>query len=134
MIRLNRTITSLLMTLVVSNAALAGPYTGAKNNACPDSWSLTDKAIAVYYSSSSTYPWGKGADDKSRAKSHLTSARPVKTIDKLPIINDDLVNDPLTVASECLVYRNFEADTYNYVAPPAVTPNVATGWIPAVLY
>lgn len=119
----------------MASSVEAGPYTSVKNKACPDSWALTDKVLPVVDSTSS--PWGEpsnGVDDKALAKTHIGSAGPVVTIDMLPVTDDDLVNDLLTVASECLVYRNFEVDTWNYVAPPVAAPTPATGWIPAAIF
>jgi len=121
--------------LFLFDVVLAGPHTANKNKACPDSWGLTDKVINVVQSTDN--PWGVvagGVDDKAIAKTHLSKAKPIETIDKAPITSDDLVNDPLTVASECLLYRNFEVDTWDYVLPPPAAPNPATGWIPAVIY
>lgn len=125
----------LAISASVSSLAHAGQYTATKNKACPDAWSITDKAIPIVDSDSD--PWGEsvdGVDDKALAKSHLVSSKPIETVSMLPVTSEDLINDPLTVASECLVYRNFEADTVDAVASPAPTPNPATGWVPAVIY
>lgn len=121
--------------LSLSNVVVAGPYTVAKNRACPDSWALTDKAIPVVYST--VTPWGvpaNGVNDKAIGKTHLSGARPIQTIEKTSVTNDDLINDPLTVASECLVYRNIEVDTWNYVAPPKVILNTSISWMPVVIF
>lgn len=124
-----------ILTMLMPVVVAAGPHTAGKNKACPDVWALTDKVIPEIRSN--TNPWGIASgdvDDKEIAKTHLSSARPIQTIDKLPITNVDLVDDLLTVASECLVYRNFEADTWNYVAPPAVTPVPSNGWMTVVVF
>jgi hypothetical protein len=46
-----------------------------------------------------------------------------------------LVNDSLTVASECLVYKNMLVDGDKYYPPsPPIDRNVATGFIPASVF
>jgi hypothetical protein len=125
-----------LFSLVfVCAQAHSGQFTDAKNKACPDAWALTDKTVPIVYST--TNPWSQSANaanDKALAKSHIAESKPLVTLPTLPVTDDDLVNDPLTVASECLVYRNFEVDTWSYVEPPAQTPNLLTGWIPAAVF
>lgn len=126
-------------TLALPAMVSAGPHTVAKNQACPDSWALTNATIDPAHP---TNVWGVASgsvDDKAVAEAHLAGQSLIETVEQSPVTSDDLVNDLLTVASECLVYRNFEIDTLNYVAPapvtPApVTPNVAMGWLPAILY
>lgn len=70
------------------------------------------------------------ATDMQAVKNHLQRAQASKTID--PAELDDLVFDELTVASECIRYRNMMTDTAGYVAP-ASNPNYSYGWLPAVL-
>lgn len=121
------------MMLCFTELIEAGPHTQNMYRACPDGWSATNKALPVIWPT--TNPWSDpatGLEDKQIAQTHLATSRAIQTIDKDgPITSEDLVEDPLTVASECLVYRNFEVDYWDYVAPPASTPNTETGWIPA---
>ncbi|MEM7360907.1 MAG: hypothetical protein AAF431_17585 [Pseudomonadota bacterium] len=112
--------------------SLAGPYTASKDKACPDAWALTNKTIPVI--ASTTDPWGVATNDKDLARTHLSSVSPIETVKMLPVTDDDLVDDLLTVASECLVYRNYELDTWDYVPPEPITPNTVTGWIPAAVF
>lgn len=114
-----------------SSIAMASPFSATKNDACPDAWELTDQAIPVI--SASTNPWGVQTNDKDLAESHLVATQPIETIDAVPVTSDELVDDLLTVASACLVYRNFEVNSAGSTAPPSVAPNVSTGWIPAIL-
>ena len=62
------------------------------------------------------------------------SAKPIETIDGTTLTELNNNDDLLTIASECLTYRNFEADTSDFVFPLAVAPNVATGWILAAVF
>ena len=104
-----------------------------RDRACPDAWIFNDKAIPV--TNANTNPWGEGTEDKLQAKTHLSTATIVKTIDAVPVTSDDLVDDLLTVASECLVYRNMLVDGAKYYPPsPVVIRNVTTGFIPASIF
>ena len=130
-----------LALLAVTNVCLAGPYTAAKNNACPDSWQITTTAIPVVYkstghSTTSSYPYqsGSASTDKSTVHSHLDSAKAIETIDGTQLTQLNQEDDLLTIASECLKYRNFAADTSDFVTPAALEPNVVTGWIPAAIF
>jgi hypothetical protein len=122
-----------VMVMFASEALFSAEVEPMRDKACPDAWSMTDKAIPVVRSTAN--PWGEGTDDKVIAKAHLSEASPVITVDALPITNDDLVNDNLTVASECLVYRNMlvNGDNYYPLSPPTER-NVATGFIPASVF
>lgn len=120
----------ILMCPAVGYAAEVEPM---RDKACPDAWSFTDKPIPVI--SSTTNPWGEGTDDKAIAKTHLSGANPVVTVNATPVTNDDLVNDPLTVASECLVYKNMLVNGDQYYPPsPPIERNVAIGFIPASVF
>lgn len=124
---------TLLSLLLLSSGANAGPYTGLKNIACPEGWESTTAVIPVI--SDDLNPWSDNQDDKSATQTHLGNTQPIITIDKVPSMVDslDLVDDELTVASDCLVYRNFEVDTYNYVAPVSNSTN-EYGWMPAAIF
>lgn len=119
------------LALIGIGAAQAGPYTAAKNNACPEGWEDTGKAIPVIGVPNT--PW-KDAADESAGLTHITPRASLQTIDALPVTPAHKAADALTVASECLVYRNFEVDTAGYVAPAPTEPNSALGWLPAAIY
>jgi len=121
----------LYIAILVPNMVMAGPYSQSKNIACPEEWSDTKEPIPVIMSN--TQPWSSDQADKANAKNHISLRDPIVTIDALPVTDDDLIDDLLTVASECLVYRNFEADTADYVAPLSA-PNYDNGWMPAGIF
>lgn len=115
----------------------AGPYTAKKNIACPSAWENTEKTIPTINQSTAIHnsPWGIApSTDKAVGQGHITAAPPVVTVDGTLLTELNVEDDLLTIASECLKHRNFEVDTYNYVAPSPPTPNTATGWIPAALF
>ncbi|MEM7357695.1 MAG: hypothetical protein AAF431_01165 [Pseudomonadota bacterium] len=114
----------------IVSAAAAGPYTSKMNKACPNAWTLTDKPVPEV-DPASNY-WAVGGDDKSEGRDHIDEADVIVTIDDVPVTTDELIDDNLTVASECLVYRNLEYQTYDYATPPSVPANVTTGWMPAI--
>jgi len=119
-----------LLTVQVGYVAEVEPI---RDRACPDAWAFTDKTIPEIRPS--TDPWGEGTDDKSIAKSHLSGADPVVTIDADAVTDDALVDDLLTVASECLLYRSMLVDGDQYYPPsPSVERNTATGFIPASVF
>lgn len=122
---------TLVFAVLFPFAVVAGPYTNTKNKACPEDWESTTKVIPVI--SSSTDPWDDDSNtDKNTAKSHLERVKPIETLDANPVTSEALVDDLLTVASECLAYRNFEVDTAGYTEPPASQPNTSVGWLPAI--
>jgi len=124
---------AVVMMLLGSDVLFAAEVEPMRDKACPDKWSFTDKAIPVIGGTSN--PWGEDTDDKAIAKTHLSVASPVITVDAVPVTNDDLVNDLLTVASECLVYRNMLVNGDNYYPPsPPIERNVVTGFIPASVF
>ena len=125
-----KSIFMILACILFCQLAMAGPYTVDKNKACPDAWAITSDVIPEVNGTNAS-PWGVNTSDKAIGKTHLIGAAPIQTIDAVPVTDDDLIDDLLTVASECLMYRNFEVDTFYYVAPPPTTPNIATGWLPA---
>jgi len=138
---MKHTLMSLLVFLVLMafDKVIAGPFTAKKDNACPDSWQLTTVAIPVISKSlgaTSSYPYKAGTNntDKSKVLTHLNAANPIVTIDGTELTELKIEDDLLTIASECLRYRNLEAGTYDYVAPVAGPPNVATGWVPAAIF
>lgn len=106
--------------------------TAVKKRACPDKWQVTTESIPVIKANTKS-PWGKG-DDKPQAKKHLSKAKIINTIDKDNITADDLVGDLLTVASECLVYRNLAVDGYGTSTQPSIDPNTDYGWLPAAVF
>ena len=146
------------LLLFFASVSSAGIYTATKDKACPDDWAPTDKTIPVIWPSTAL-PWGPvlppvGTDDKSLAKTHLTTKNPLVTYYS-PLVTDGLVtgrfgsffptlggiryqpdpvDDLLTVASECARTRNLDFDTLEYVAPSAPESNTDNGWIPAVMY
>ncbi|MFQ3246125.1 MAG: hypothetical protein ACI9SP_002776 [Arenicella sp.] len=123
----------LLLSLLFSASSFAANVEPIRDAACPDKWIFTDKAIPMI--SSSTNPWGQETNDKDQAKTHLSNVDVVETISAFPVTNDDLVNDPLTVASECLIYKNMLVDGVQYYPPsPSVPRNRATGFIPASVF
>jgi len=128
-----------------SGVAVSGPYTALKDNACPKGWEDTKGIVPVIPTAED--PWGvisedqseeelaaASAADKALALEHITPRAEVQTIDGVPITPQDKVDDLLTVASECLVYRNLEVDTVDYVAPVAVALDTSLGWLPAAIY
>lgn len=116
--------------LLNSNTLFASPYEQPKNIACPDAWSDTTEPIPVIIPS--LEPWSD-EDDRDSAKQRLATSGPIITIDNLPVTDEDLANDLLTVASECLVYRNLMVDTSDYVPTPS-KPNYDNGWLPASIF
>lgn len=119
------------LAVLISGAASAATVKPFKDIACPDAWAFTDKTIPVIISSMPD-PWGVGTDDQDKAKIHLSTADVVESIDVVPVTNDDLVMDKLTVASECLVWRNLMVDGAQYYPPAGtVERKVSNGWIPA---
>lgn len=125
-------ISSLALAIFASNVD-AGPYTAAKNNACPKAWEDSKAVIPVIPTSRETWDASVAAD-KTAGLAHITNRAQLETIDAVPVTPQNKVDDQLTVASECLVYRNFEVDTADYVAPPSVAPNNSLGWLPAAIY
>lgn len=124
---------AVVMMLLSNEVLLAAEVEPMRDKACPDQWSFNDKAIPVIGATSN--PWGEGTDDKAIAKTHLSAASTVITVDAVPVTNDDLVNDLLTVASECLLYRNMLVNGDNYYPPsPSIERNVTTGFIPASVF
>ena len=145
------------LLLFFASVSSAGIYTATKDKACPDDWAPTDKTIPVIWPSLSqpeSQPWGPvlpgiGTDDKSLAKTHLSTKNPLVTYDlatgtfavsssvpswALISYEPGPADDLLTVASECARTRNLDFDTLEYVAPSAPEPNTDNGWIPAVMY
>lgn len=123
--------------MLLTSMAFAGPHTNTKNKACPDAWALTDKAIPVIYPTTQDIqsPWGVApSSDKTQAQLHIDATNPIQTIDGTELTQEHDKDDLLTIASECLVYRNFEVDGAQYTAPPVVEQNTATGWIPAAIF
>lgn len=118
---------------LTSSLVYAGLHSGATQRACPDGWADTSMIIPVAEPSGD--PWGptNGAQDKAIAKTHLSSVRPIETIDTNPVTDDDLVNDLLTVASECLVYRNFEVDAARQAPPAPQAIDSTVAWVPVVV-
>ena len=129
-----------LMLAVASSAlfaihglSYAGPYTAQKNRACPEGWEDTKVTVPVI--SDASAPWGdESSGDKAAGLTHITPRAQVNTIDDLPVTPQDKVDDPLTVASECLVFRNMEVDASGHVASAPVTADPSLGWIPAAIY
>jgi len=123
--------------MLVTSVVWAGQYTTTKNKACPDAWALTDKAIPVIYPSTeeSKSPWGVApSTDKAQAQSHIDAVNPVQTIDGTELTQEHDRDDLLTIASECLVLRNFEVDGPQSAVPTVVEQNTATGWVPAAIF
>ena len=139
-----KNISIVLITFIgfaLTQPSVAGPYTTTKDRACPDSWQITTTAIPVVWkstghSATSSYPYAVGSTsgDKTNVHSHINAANPIETIDGTPLTQIENQEDLLTIASECLTYRNYEVDTHDFVSPPAVAPNIATGWIPAAIF
>jgi len=136
---------AVVIFFAVFSKAYAGPYTAKMQKACPDGWQNTKRTVPVVSTSAweqnETGPWNKDAlvTDKTQAKTNLQNTDVIKTIDtdygqKPDKLIDYLIADPLTVASECLKYRNFTVDTMDYVAPPDVPHNPNAGWVPAVMF
>jgi len=77
--------------------------------------------------------WNKALTERGKDMTallnHIKAARVTQTIDPAELY--DLVFDELTVASECVRYRNMMTDTAGYKAPTS-TPNYSYGWLPAV--
>lgn len=140
---------ALLALPVMANS---GSYTAQMKNACPGGWEETSSILPIVLSDTQI-PWRKleppvsdtgfsrslliaplGIDpaDINAVYNSLTPAAIIATIS--PATQQDLAGDPLTIASNCLLYRNFELDTATYVAPRAVAENLKTGWIPAAIF
>ena len=125
---------SLMVLLSVTQQAVGAEADGVKNRACPDGWSLNTQVIPVL-STTSAMPWGVDTDDQQIARSELGISSVEDTLDIRPVTLDDVVNDPLTVASHCLAYRNWVVDGTEYFPEPnPVEPNPAVGWIPAAVF
>jgi len=133
MLRLRNVMAISCLALFIVQVGYVAEVEPIRDRACPDAWAFTDKAIPEIRSS--TDPWGEGADDKTTAKTHLSGADPVITIDADSVTNDDLVDDLLTVASECLLYRSMLVDGEKYYPPsPAVERRKEKGFIPASVF
>ena len=128
----------LLATLLLLPAlSSAGTYTATKNKACPDAWAATDSSIPIVYKTTEENrpPWGVApSTDKVDAQTHISSSHALVTTDGTNLTESNFEDDLLTIASECLMYRNFEADSWNYVAPEPTQLNTASGWMPAVIF
>ena len=124
----------LVVLLSVIQQAVSAEAEGVKNRACPDGWELNTQVVPVL-SATSEIPWGIDTDDQQIARSELGISSVEDTLDMSPVTLDDFVNDPLTVASHCLAYRNWVVDGTEYFPEPnLVKPNPAVGWIPAAIF
>ena len=141
-----------LAVLAAPTSVSSGPYTAQMQNACPEGWEDTTREIPIVYPSTQI-PWkqntlpnsvgssnspafgivatGIDLEDLGGVHNLLSPASIIATIS--PATQDDFVADPLTIASNCLMYRNLEVDTAGYVAP-VVVENLETGWIPAAIF
>lgn len=128
-----RKLSGVVLMLFIVQVGYVAEVEPIRDNACPDGWSLTDSVIPQIRPT--TTPWGEGTEDKSIAKSHLSGSNPVITINTDPVTNDDLVDDLLTVASECLRYRNMLVDGEKYYPPsPSVERDITVGFITASVF
>jgi len=136
--------TSLLLLLFVSRAAMSANVEPIRDRACPGHWEPTGSTVPVIFDSTEEKrpPWGPppGVDpeawaesatsDRDKAKAHIRSSGALITTTGSPV-REDL----LTIASECLVYRNLLVDGSQYFPPaPPVTLNTDLGFIPASVF
>jgi len=142
MIFINKNV--LVVLLAVPMISWAGPHTAAKNKACPGHWEPTNSTVPVIFNSTEEKrpPWGAppGTDpdewadsansDRNKAKAHIDASGALVTTD--PTFSQDI--DLLTVASECLMFRNFEVGA-SQNSPTEPTPiNTENGWMRAVIF
>lgn len=112
--------------------AISGPYTSQKNVACPKVWEDVDSVIPILPAEE---VWdSESSEDKAQALAHITPRAEPNTIDAVPVSAQDKVDDPLTLASECLVYRNLEVDTVDYVEVTNSPVDTSLGWLPAAIF
>lgn len=141
-----------LLGLSFCCGALAGPYTATKDKACPELWEATTKVVPVVWPNTQAYApppntegedqilAGKAADEQA-ARTHIASRNVINTLsDTLVVSGGHVITSPspgddlLSIASECLVYRNLEVDS-NAPGSAADGPtNTENGWIPAVVF
>jgi len=117
----------------VNAPAFAAPPETFIDIACPEEWELSGNVVPVVpVVPTDSDPW-QDENDKNKARAHVGSADLVDTLDALPPVGkDDRVNDLLTVASECLVFKNLLVDGEQYYPQPgSVTRAKSNGWIPA---
>lgn len=123
----------LLLFLIKCNSAIAAEVDPIRDIACPDGWSPTDRIIPVIQSDGTVdkWPWGIApSTDSADAREHIASANPIQTSDGTDLTSIEYPDDLLTIASECLVYRNLLVDGEEYFPPsPSVRRNAATGFI-----
>ncbi len=119
-----------VITLLLLSQSVYSDYTPQVQVACPEAWEDTTKEIPVVWQN--TDPWAGNATDKAAAQSYIANAKVIETID--PATTEALLSDALTIASECLKYRNFMVDTATGTTTPNVPLNTATGWIPAAIF
>ncbi|MEM7357692.1 MAG: hypothetical protein AAF431_01150 [Pseudomonadota bacterium] len=124
-------VATFLVILSLPGTSIAAEADGFKDRVCPDGWA--DRSDEIPVVGSSGIPWGSGGQDESMARANLLANDPVvETVDSVPVTIDDLVSDSLTVASECLKYRNMVVDDADYFPPaPPVVAKPENGWIPA---
>ena len=117
----------------MSNAGNQEEYTEKMKETCPNSWEISDSVVPVL-TNNLINPWGQNTDDKSLANGHLSNIQPTHTIADEVVTRNDYVDDLLTVASECLVYRDMDV---NEAHPAYVPPNptdVTRGWMSVVIF
>ncbi len=122
----------LLVGIVFAESAIAD-YDQLRNSACPDGWQMHQQAVPDL-NSANLNPWGVNTSDRAIALSFFGSSvsDDSPTVDAQPASAAAKVDDLLTVASECLLYRSHivKGDTYMPPVPP-VEYNPSMGWIPA---
>lgn len=126
--------TTCFLALVLPVWASGGPYKETMKEACPNQWEMTEEAVPIVNSQYTLWPGGSdsGNDDRENVRANLSTSETIVTI--APATEEDLVDDPLTVASNCLKYRNYEVDyaVHEGFAPPYV--DLTKGWIPAAAF
>jgi hypothetical protein len=129
-----------LVLLFNSSSIFSAEVEPIRDRACPDAWSFTDRVIPVVYQDASLnkWPWGVApSTDRPDAQAHILSVNPapIATIDGTALTSVNLQNDLLTIASECLLYRNMLVDGQQFHPPsPPLDRNAATGFIPASVF
>ena len=93
--------------------------------ACPGEWSVDSDVIPII--TDSLQPWGKHNGepvteskieaDKAISLENIASTSVISTIDELPVTVQKMNDDLLTVASECLVFKNMVVDGEQYYPP-----------------
>jgi len=124
-----------LLLLFINGIAMSAEPEPFRDIACPEQWGIDTKIIPVIGPNTNADPWSNDSADKRIAKNHISSIDVIDTIDAVPVTNDQRVDDLLTVASECLAFRNLVVNG-DKVYPEAgiVDYRPEFGFIPASVF